>query len=930
MTEISHPTIKSKLRFIIVMSTGIALLSAFAALIWNDMRSFQKVFHNELLVLSKVTARNTYASLMFGDNKSALNTLNALQAQPHIRRAILFDINNNVLAEFQHHVHDDSVYSPSGLPEGSYFYKNHIAVVTNIIFDNEHIGRLYLLAELTALKERLFKFSTIIAVILLISLLISFLFSNRLIKSITYPIFRLASLADNISKDNNFSSRAQAEGIFEFSILANSFNLMLDNIESQQSELLASEQRLSLALDASSEALWDWNLKKDEVFFDQRIQAILGFTESRIADATGRISEIIHERDLDSQEQKLMSHLKGKTEFYETECRMKGLDGQWIWVHVRGKVVEFDDQGEPLRLTGTYRDITEKKNSEEKIRLLATLFEITSDAVIILQSDFDILTINKAFTTITSYTVEELLGQPVKKLTSMYGERLYAQMRHALVDQGYWQGEFEAQRKNGEQYVLSFRMTAVTDIGGNISHYIGVGSDITEQKKSVQKLRYMASHDSLTKLPNRSLLVDRLNHALAATKRKKNQLAVVFFDLDRFKQINDNLGHDIGDQLLIQIAERLTSSIRDSDTVARLGGDEYMLIIEDITDPKSVSLVARSILVQFEDAFHVKGHEIRVTPSLGISLHPENGDTSEELIKNADIAMYAAKSKGRNNYQYYTPEMNQKARGRLTMENHLRVALERNELFLYYQPKVDSTRNQIIGAEALLRWRQPDIGFVSPVEFIPLAEETGLIVPIGEWVLEQACKDAKSWQQQGLPFCPVAVNISPLQFQSGDLPLQVNRVLQQADLPAHHLELELTESLVMDTPEKVILHLQVLKAIGVKLSIDDFGTGYSSLSYLHKFPIDTLKIDRSFISDIDIATQESAITSAIIAMAKNLNIDVIAEGVETLGQLDFLHSQGCNHIQGFLFSKPVPEKEFVALLKSKNLHAPINTFSTKT
>lgn len=430
-----------------------------------------------------------------------------------------------------------------------------------------------------------------------------------------------------------------------------------------------------------------------------------------------------------------------------------------------------------------------------------------------------------------------------------------------------------------------------------------------ERKRTEQHIHQLANYDRLTKLPNRDLCQDRLRQAIAQAARQNTLVALLFFDLDRFKVINETLGHAHGDQLLQHVAQRMKSSLRETDTVGRLGGDEFVVILTGLTDTSDAARVAQNILNTLVRPITLDDHEVFVTTSIGISLYPNDAKDVESLTQNADTAMYRAKEQGRNHYQFYTLDMNARALERLNLENDLRHALERDEFLLHYQPQLDLSSQQIVGFEALLRWDHTDLGFISPVDFIPIAEETGLIMPIGEWVLNAACQQAKQWQDQGFKNANIAVNLSNRQFAQENVLETVTKALDSAGLDPSHLELEITESCVMVNPEEAIVVLRQLNDMGVRISIDDFGTGYSSLSYLKRFPLDTLKIDRSFVNDITDDPDSAVIVEAILAMAHSLRLNVVAEGVETREQMAFLEAHDCDMIQGYLLSKPLPAKD---------------------
>lgn len=471
-------------------------------------------------------------------------------------------------------------------------------------------------------------------------------------------------------------------------------------------------------------------------------------------------------------------------------------------------------------------------------------------------------------------------------------------------------------QRDGSTIYYSLSGRPFFDDRGVFSGYRGIGKDITEQRRADDRIRYMANHDALTALPNRTMFSQLLNLALSSSRRYQRKLAVIFIDLDRFKLINDTLGHEAGDHLLQEVAHRLSATLRSSDVVARLGGDEFVLLVQEIDEPEQAATVARKILSATTRPLLLQGQECRVTASIGISMYPGDADDELSLMKNADIAMYQAKEAGKNNYQFYSAQAKDQTLERLALEASLRRALERGEFELHYQAKLDLHSDRITGVEALLRWQHPDLGAVSPAQFIPLAEETGLIVPIGRWVMKTACQQNMLWQRQGLPPVCMAVNLSARQFADDDLLQDITAALQESGMAGELLELELTESMVMQDHQRTIRTLTAVKAMNVRVAIDDFGVGYSSLAQIKNFPIDTLKVDRSFIRDLPENTEDSAITKAIIAMGKTLNLRIVAEGVETVEQESFLRANLCDETQGFYFSRPVPADQFAALLQA--------------
>ncbi|HSV28319.1 MAG TPA: EAL domain-containing protein, partial [Candidatus Omnitrophota bacterium] len=540
------------------------------------------------------------------------------------------------------------------------------------------------------------------------------------------------------------------------------------------------------------------------------------------------------------------------------------------------------------------------------------------EGIVITDPNGIILSVNPAFTEITGYPAEEAVGQTPRLLKSdHHDDAFYSAMWAELKAKGQWKGELWNRRKSGDVFLEHQTISMVPGPDGRPVRYVAVFNDITELRRKDERIRHLAYHDPLTALPNRQLLNDRLEHALNMCRREGRQIAVMFLDLDRFKVINDTLGHDVGDNLLREVAKRLSGAVRAVDTVARLGGDEFVVLIEHPDSPRAVAQVAEKIIHALTAPVELGDNVVHVTTSIGISLFPNDGDDLTALMKNADTAMYAAKSAGRNGYHFFSRSMNDKAQWRLELENEMRLALDRQEFELFYQPKVDMATMRPDGAEALIRWRHPTKGVISPADFIPLAEETGLIVAMGEWALLEACSQMRRWREEGLGDVKVAVNLSARQLVGTGLFALVSAALELNELPPGLLELELTESAVMHETERAIAMLEGLKTLGVSIAIDDFGTGYSSLSYLKKLPLDTLKIDRSFVMDIETNEQDAAIVRTILAMAETLRLDVVAEGVETQSQVDFLSATNCGKCQGYFFSRPLPAADFAKWVRER-------------
>jgi len=574
--------------------------------------------------------------------------------------------------------------------------------------------------------------------------------------------------------------------------------------------------------------------------------------------------------------------------------------------------------GDETVIQATVHDITLRKQNEQSLRLAAAVFDSSREAIIITSPDGIILRANPAFTAITGYQPEDVIGQNPKILASgQQSTEFYQNLWHTLLSTGQWQGEILNRRKNGELYPEWLSISSIRGPSGKIENFVAIFTDITERKRAEDKIIHQAYHDALTNLPNRVLFKDRLEQSLAFAHRMKHKkVAVLFIDLDRFKLINDSLGHDAGDQLLRQFAHLLRENVRESDTLARLGGDEFTILLPDADHVDEAMAVADKILTALKHPFDIGGQDIFVTVSIGISMYPDDGADADVLMKNADAAMYRVKAQGRSGFQVYTDALNLHSLRRLELENQLHKALEKNQLVLHYQPQFDLMQGNIRGVEALIRWQHPELGMISPAEFIPIAEETGLIVPIGAWVLETACKQAYAWKEAGFPDMVMSVNLSVRQFFREDIVSLVTQAIQDCCLMAHVLELEITESVAMEDVAYTIKTLESLAARGIHIAIDDFGTGYSSLSQLKKMPVGILKIDQSFIKDLTSDQDDAAIVDAVITMAHRLGLKVIAEGVESQAQLAHLREQQCDYAQGSLFSRPLPANELEMLLSS--------------
>ncbi|MGB5715929.1 MAG: EAL domain-containing protein [Gammaproteobacteria bacterium] len=712
MWNLRDISIRTKLTILIVSISSVSLLLASIAFITSDRINTQQTVSDNLGTMADIIAANSSAALLFSDPVAAQETLSFLNSQQHIQAAAIYDGDEK---EFAHYIKPGlNLDLPASdlQNENILFWSDYVELYTRIFYEGDHIGFIYLRSDMEAIHDRLVMFLGIVAIVILASLLVTFILGAQLQRIITDPLLRLSAIARQVSTGKNYSVRVIGEGKDELGNLISDFNTMLDEIQSRDNEL-----------------------------------------------------------------------------------------------------------------------------REHRLRL------------------------------------EERVTQRTRELESA----------NALLELSKEQAESVANR-----------------------------------------MEYHAHHDALTGLPNRILLNDRITSELAHARRQQTNAALLFLDLDRFKIINDSLGHAVGDQLLRVISRRLNNCVREEDTVARLGGDEFMVLLPRISGSADAGRIAKKIIECLVDPISCNGHELHITTSIGISIFPYDGTDAETLIKHADISMYRAKELGRNKAIYYTAEMNAGSRKQLAMETNLRKAVERNQLRLFYQPKVDINRNMIVGVEALLRWKHPTMGFISPLDFIPVAEDSGLIIPIGEWVLNTAFRQLKQWHNTGFTGLTVAVNLSSAQLSRPGFEDVVAQALEEAGLDARMIELEVTENVAMENIDSAITVLDRLKCMGFSIAMDDFGTGYSSLNYLRRLPIDIVKIDKSFVSEIPDSTDDVTIAQAIIAMAQSLKLSLVVEGVENVRQLNFFRQQGVNIVQGYLFSKPVPASELLRMLEAQNVPGTVN------
>lgn len=693
---------------------------------------------------------------------------------------------------------------------------------------------------------------------------------------------------------------------------ARTLDLMREKTLRKQAEeaLKRSEEYWKFILDGGLDNVWDWNITDNCITGSNAENSTLNIINKNIN--VDNMHSSVHPEDAARLKSDMEAHLKGETEFFSNKHRVLRKNGSWSWVLSRGKVVQRDSDGNALRMVGTYDDLTERE--------LATQIYLNSNqAILISDINNNIISVNPAFTKITGYEAEEIIGKNPKILSSgKHDNTFFKKMWKSVHEYGQWSGEIYNKKKNGEIFPEILMINTVKNQAGSIDHYFALFDDITEKKQAQELIFETINYDSLTKLPNRSMFKEFLQKEIKQSKRLNISFALLFIDLDHFKDVNDTLGHEIGDALLVKTAHRIKWHLRETDTVAHFGGDKYTIILSDIKDTVDIDLIANAIISILSEPFELHGNRIYVSASIGITLYPSDADDASHLLKKSEQAMYTAKKMGRSRFHYYTPLMQEIADKRRNLIIDLHDALKLKQFEVYYQPIVDLKTMKIKKAEALLRWNHPEYGIVSPNDFIPLAEESGLIIDIGNWVYYEATRQTKQWNDQFDPEFQISINKSPVQFRSSEKIQDWINHLKKIGLNIQNIVIEITESNFMENESNTVEKLFRLHDSGFGLSLDDFGTGYSSLSYLQKFNVDYIKIDRSFVSSLSPHSKNITLCEAIIVMAHKLDIKVVAEGIETSFQHQFLEKLGCDYGQGYLFSCPVTAQNFETLLNVWN------------
>ncbi|MDX2469469.1 MAG: EAL domain-containing protein, partial [SAR324 cluster bacterium] len=680
--------------------------------------------------------------------------------------------------------------------------------------------------------------------------------------------------------------------------------------EAYATALQESADRLKEAQRISKIGSWNWDILNNKLNWSDEIFRVFGHEPQEFeVNFDSFITRVLPE-DRDKVTEAVQGALEGKE--YAFTHRLVRPSGEVRVVRAKGEVV-INAEGEPSLFNGTVQDVTDQAQAKDQIDLMVEVFRNTSESIVITDENNNIIQANKAYEMVTGYSLQETLGKnPKVQKSGRHDKTFYKKMWERILTKGSWEGEIWDRRKNGEIYPKYLSISTFENQTSGKLNYVGIFSDITEKKRAEEELKQLAYYDALTGLSNRGFFLERLNDALAQCKRKKGKLALLFLDLDNFKGINDSMGHQTGDQMLVHVAKVLTEMVRDTDIIGRFGGDEFVIALTDVGSPAKADHLATQLCSRLAEGCEIGGEQVFSGVSVGISFYPDDGETPAELLRKGDTAMYHSKGKGKGQTSFYDSNMEENVSRKHAIDHALHYALEEHQLYLAYQPQVDARTGEILGLEALIRWNHPELGKISPTEFIPIAEESGLILSIGQWVLEEACRQNKAWQVMGLKPVVMSVNFSARQFGHAQIIQQISGALEATGLEAKWFKAEITEGLLMEDVDQAIETLNILKSIGVRSSIDDFGTGYSSLNYLAKFPISDLKIDRAFVDGI---LDDSNIADAVIRLAQGMGLEVIAEGAEDSAQVERLKELGCFFVQGFYFSRPLNSFDVQKLLE---------------
>ena len=915
MRWLNDLSIRFKLISAILLVTLTSLVVLVIAFMIGDVQAYRENMLANAVATATTIGDYSVSDLTFGDRDAAGATLAKLKRNDNLINAYLYDAKGMLFAS--HHPGKAPRILASVVKSSSDFRDGLLEVFEPIYYEGRYYGAVCLQLATHQMEAEIRQHFLAMTLTTGAVLLLSYFFAGFLQRLISRPIVELTDVTRRIKEQGDYSMRLDMSGADEIGTLARQFNAMMQMVMKREvdrdralASLGESEERVRLLLDSTAEAIYGADESGHCVFANPACLRLLGYQGVEPALEEAMRSLLLEEGYGApggaaegepagvSSDNKLFTRRDGSTFYAE----------YWAYPICHGDT----HKGTVI----TFIDISARKSAEETRRLLYRAVEQAADAVMICNQLGVIEFVNPAYEEMTGYSRDELVGKtPAVLKSGIHGADFYRDMWHALNHGDVFRDTFMNRRKGGELFYQQQTIAPLKDDSGCITQFVSTSKDISSEIETQQRLHTMAYHDALTGLPNRELFRDRLEHAIAKADRDNSLVSVIFLDLDHFKNINDTLGHPVGDRLLQQVAERIQQQVRGADTVARLGGDEFTVLLEDVEDQDCIAGRAAELMQAFSRPYQVGKHEVFVTSSIGVAVYPSDVRSIDDLFRAADTAMYRAKSDGRNNYRFFTNDMAAKVLRRVTIEKGLRHALENKEFTLHYQPRVKSDGHSANSVEALIRWNHPREGMVPPDVFIPVLEETGMITEVGNWVWKTAFDQLADWQRRGLDI-KMAVNVSPRQFVSSSLVEDMLAYLEMLKLSPDRVELEITEAVLLDYSDRTAWMFQAMREAGIGIAIDDFGTGFSSLSYLKRLPIHTLKIDRSFVMDVLADPEDAAIVAAIISLAKSLYLNITAEGVETQEQFDYLAAAGCDEVQGYLVSKPLPADAATAWLLS--------------
>jgi len=900
-------SIKRNIQSVVLKALTLCLFLLFIAVLTVEYFINDKIFRQNIANTSSLVASYSIPTLIFDDEKEAVNTLNILETDKRIIKAQIKKSNGELFAEkvFLEHQSHNNIHLNDA-------YKMSV----DIIDEYEKLGVLTLWVDLSQQKSNLFNLSFILFFLSLLSLFIAYLLSKKLPSPITTAITNVVNIFKEIRKTQNFNQVVQSTNVSEINTIIDGLNTMLAQLNSRDYELQRHKEKLEIALKSSGEGIWEFDPKLKIITNDLTTELIIQSKNNNSLTPNIKMPSYqnhyitwlkrFSRKDRIDIFKNINNLLQGNISGFKLECKLNCTNKSYRWVNIHG-LLSYDKFDQPISIIGTIVDIHERIKAAQENELLSAIFQKNLDPVIVINTKFIIQAANHAFGKFTHIRPQ---GQQLEQfLDSNYHDSyFFVQMKASILKNKSWEGEIRLSSYDKSAPPMWLSIIPVSK-GKNIN-YLGTFSKLTQRQSIEDELRYLAHYDSLTNLPNRLMFNDRLNQCLKASKRNNYNFAVVFIDIDEFKAINDSQGHKIGDEVLISFAKGLTVPLRSVDTVARLGGDEFVVLLEQCGPRKEVAAITERLFNEISQPLCFDNHKVTPSCSIGVAYYPDDGESVEELMTNADLARYRSKTDKKLPYRFFKSEWRQIAERQSQIRYALATAIENNELFITLQPKFDLQTLKISSAEALIRWDHPEYGLISPVEFIPLAEDSGFIEAIGNWVLHQVAATLDRWKDTTLSHISIAVNVSAVQFNEEKLLKELKILTNCYSFPINRLELELTESILLKSEFKAVEILNKIKKMGFLMSIDDFGTGYSSLQYLSKFPVQALKIDRSFVSDFETDPRNKTIVKAIIAMAQGLGMNVIAEGIETKEQLDLLKRMGANTGQGFWCSQSIKVPEF--------------------